>query len=332
MRISTNVAAWTTHRGLERSDRAVFRSLERLSSGARINTASDDAGGLSVSEGLRSRSAGMRQAVRNTRDGIDLVRTAESALAETASVLQRMRDLSVQAANDGGLDASAKGAVQRELDQLSRELTRIATTTTYNGIPLLDGSYRGTFQVGAEAGETVTVAIGDLARGLDAASLGVDGIDVLRSAAGVGAVAGVMASSSEAVTVRVTPARSAAEGGPTAGSIGLTGDFGVAATFRGLTGTISYDGRTLDLASVDYTGAVTADQHLREFEKAIDTAFGIKKRGVVVGSGELVITGDNPGAGSTVADAQQLTPSYTAPPAQPGVPPVPRTVSVGGAG
>ena len=162
MRIGTNVAALTSHRVLERSDRAVLRSLERLSSGARINNAADDAGGLSVSEGLRSRSSGLRQAGRNTREGIDLVRTAEAALAETTSVLQRMRDLAVQAANDGGLDAAAKDAVQREMDQLSSELTRITTTTTYNGIPLLDGSYRGTFQVGRSPHETPSSVSGRL--------------------------------------------------------------------------------------------------------------------------------------------------------------------------
>jgi flagellin-like hook-associated protein FlgL/DNA-binding transcriptional ArsR family regulator len=277
VRISANIAALTTRRVLERSDRAVFRSLERLSSGARINSASDDAGGLSVSEGLRSRSAGMRQAVRNTRDGIDLVRTAESALAETASVLQRMRDLSVQAANDGALDAPAKDTIQRELDQLSGQLTRIATTTTYNGTPLLDGSYAGTFQVGPEAGETITVAIGAPGRGLDAAALGVDGIDVL-AAAGPRAVTGVM-SAGGGVTVQVTPALSAAEGGPAAGSIALAGNFGAVTTFTGLAGTISYDGGTLDLATVDYTGAVTANDHLRELEKAIDDCIRYREEG-----------------------------------------------------
>ncbi|WP_448627044.1 flagellin N-terminal helical domain-containing protein [Geodermatophilus sp. URMC 64] len=322
MRIGTNVAALTTHRVLERSDRAVSESLQRLSSGARINHAADDAGGLSVSEGLRSRSTGMRQAVRNIRDGIDLVRTAESALATTTSVLQRMRDLSVQAANDGGLDDAAQGAIRRELDQLSRELTRIARTTTYNGTPLLDGSYRGTLQVGAEAGETIIVAIGDLGRGVDAASLGVDVLDV-RPAVGAGVLAAGVMAAGGGVTVRVTPARSAAEGGPAAGSIALAGDFATAATFTGLAGTIAYGGRTLDLATVDYQGAVTADQHLRELEKAIDDAFGIKKKDVIVGPGQLVITGDEPGNASTAADAQQLTPTYTAPPPIPAPPTTP---------
>jgi flagellin len=319
VRVNANVAAMTTVRGLDSGDRAVQRSLERLSSGARINRAADDAGGLSISEGLRSRFAGMRQAVRNTRDGIDVVRTAEGALAQSTSLLQRMRDLSVQAANDGGLDAAARGTVQKELDQLSREITRIATTTAYAGTKLLDGSYRGTFQVGAEVGETIDVAIGDLGRGLGAIGLGLEGIDVTRAAStadGGGGGGAVLASAT------ITPAVSAAEGVPAAGSIALAGDFQAAATFRGLTGSITYDGRTIDLAAIDYTGDLSPRDHFKTFETAVSAGLGLDKKAVVVRPGELVITGAVPGPGSTAADGQRLSPTYVAaaPPTAPTTP------------
>lgn len=324
MRIGTNVAALTTHRVLARSDSAAFRAAERLSTGARINRASDDAGGLTVSEGLRSRSSGLHQAARNGRNGIDVVRTAEGALAGTTSVLQRMRDLAVQAANDGALDSSAKDTIQREMDQLSQELTRIATTSTYDGIPLLDGSYRGTFQVGAEVGETIAVGIGGSGGGMDAAGLGVDGIDVTR-AGSFGALAGY-GGAALMTAVRITPAISAEEGTRTAGTIGLAGDFTTPgrfeASYRGLDGTLTYDGRTLDLAAVSYAGDVTASDYRRTFTDAVRAAFGLGGNPVSASSSELVITGDRPGNGSTAADARRITPTFTAASLPPTTPPV----------
>jgi flagellin len=327
VRIGTDMAALGTHRVLARSDGAASRSLQRLSTGVRINSAADDAGGLTVSEGLRSRSAGLRQAVRNSRDGIDVVRTADAALAGTTSVLQRMRDLAVQAANDGALDASAKDTLQREMDQLSRELTRIATTTTYAGIPLLDGSYRGIFQVGAEVGETIAVAIGGLGNGMDAAGLGVDAIDVTQAAA-VGALAG-FGGGSLMSTVRITPAVSDQEGTRTAATIGLAGDFTspgrFEASYTGLSGTLTYDGRTLDLAAVSYAGDVTASDYRRTLNNAVRAAFGLGGNPVSASSSELLITGERPGNGSTIADAQQLTPTFTASSLPPTTPPTPPT-------
>ncbi|SEL46023.1 flagellin [Blastococcus sp. DSM 46786] len=302
MRISTNVAALNTHRVLAGSDRAAGRSLERLASGLRLNRAADDAAELAVAEGLRSRIGGMRQAVRNTHDGISVVRTAEGALAQSTSVLQRMRDLTVQAANDGALDASAKAAVQREIDQLAAELTRIATVTAFNGTPLLDGSYRGTFQVGSEVGETLTVVIGGAGRGMDAEGLGIGGIDVARTAA------------VSAARATATPAVSDEEGVPTSGRLSLAGDFitpgSLEAAYRDLTGTISYAGRTFDLGTVDYTGDVTAQDHIDTINLAARAALGTAGMPVVATSGELVFTGDNPGPGSTTADGQRLSLRY----------------------
>jgi flagellin len=175
LRINQNIAAMNAYRNLSITDSQMSKSLEKLSSGFRINRAADDAAGLAISEGLRSQIGGLKVAVRNTQDGVSVVQTAEGALTETHSILQRMRDLAVQAANDGGLNADAKGNIQSEMDQLKDELTRIADTTKFNGTKLLDGNYNGTFQVGANVGETISV---DESQDMSAAGLGIDSVDV----------------------------------------------------------------------------------------------------------------------------------------------------------
>jgi flagellin len=155
LRINQNIAAMNAYRNLSVTDGQMSKSLEKLSSGFRINRAADDAAGLSISEGLRSQVGGLRVAVRNAQDGISVVQTAEGALAETTSILQRMRDLSVQAANGGSQDTNAQNAAQTEFSQLQSELNRIAKTTSFGGQKLLDvgvdssTGYAGSFQVGA---------------------------------------------------------------------------------------------------------------------------------------------------------------------------------------
>ena len=173
--INNNVAAFNAYRNLSVTQNSVSSSLEKLSSGLRINRAADDAAGLAISEGLRSQVGGLKVAVRNAQDGISVVQTAEGALSTSTSILQRMRDLSVQAANTGGLSTEATANIQTEFNQLSEELTRIADTTQFNGKKLLDGSYTGNFQVGANGGEQITVAIstGTPATGMGAVGLGV---------------------------------------------------------------------------------------------------------------------------------------------------------------
>ena len=305
MRINSNLAALNTHRVLVRNDQATERSLERLSSGLRVRRAADDAAGLGMSEGLRSQVGGMRQAVRNAQEGIDLVRTAEGALGETASLLRRMRDLTVQAANDGAMNDPAREAIQQEIGELAGEITRIGTTTRFNGRSLLDGSYRDTFQVGTDVGETILLVIGGPDEAMDAVGLGVDRVDVTRTGAGPGA------------TATVTPAISDAEGVPTSGRASLAGDFItpglLEANYRGLTGTITYNGRSFDLAGVDYTGDVTAQDHIDTINVAARAALGTVGMPVVATSLELVFTGDNPGPGSTVADGQRLSMRYSPP-------------------
>src|SRR4051794_28768093 len=141
LRINQNIAAQNAYRNLSVTDGQMQKSLEKLSSGYRINRAADDAAGLSISEGLRSQIGGMKVAVRNTQDGISVAQTAEGALNEVTSILQRMRDLSVQTANGGATDTGAKTAAQTEITQLNAELSRIGNTTAFGKSKLLDGSF-----------------------------------------------------------------------------------------------------------------------------------------------------------------------------------------------
>jgi flagellin len=159
LRINNNIAAFNSYRNLSVTDGQMSKSLEKLSSGFRINRAADDASGLAISEGLRAQIGGLKVAVRNAQDGISVVQTAEGALTETHSILQRMRDLAVQASNDGSQSTSSKAAAQSEFSQLISELDDIASKTTFNGTKLLDGSFAGTFQVGSQAGETLAVSV-----------------------------------------------------------------------------------------------------------------------------------------------------------------------------
>jgi len=187
--VNTNIAALNAYRNLSSTQNDLSKSLEKLSSGLRINRAADDAAGLAISEGLRAQIGGTTQAVRNAQDGISVVQTAEGALTETHSILQRMRTLSVQASNNGGLSDTAKSNIQDEMDQLKTELTRISDTTSFNGKKLLDGSYSGVFQVGANtsAQDKITVDLTTVTGGLGASGLGVADVDVTKLASTTGA-------------------------------------------------------------------------------------------------------------------------------------------------
>lgn len=159
--VNTNVASLNTQRNLNSSSNALSTSLQRLSTGSRINSAKDDAAGLQISNRLGSQISGLGVAVRNANDGISLAQTAEGALQQSTNILQRMRDLSLQAAN-GSNDSTDRSALQKEVGALQNELNRIAETTTFGGRKLLDGSFGATaFQVGANANETINVSIGN---------------------------------------------------------------------------------------------------------------------------------------------------------------------------
>ncbi len=163
LRIMQNIDALNAYRNLSVTQGQMSKSLEKLSSGYRINRAADDAAGLAISEGLRSQIGGLKVAVRNAQDGVSVVQTAEGALTEVHSILQRVRDLSVQAANEGSNNLASEGAIASEMSELGSALTDIASRTEFNGTKLLDGSTASlTFQVGANAGDTVTVNLADI--------------------------------------------------------------------------------------------------------------------------------------------------------------------------
>lgn len=157
--INTNVASLNAQRNLARSQGDLATSMERLSSGLRINSAKDDAAGLAISDRMTSQIRGLNQATRNANDGISLAQTAEGAMQESTNILQRIRELSVQAANATN-SASDRQSLQSEVDQLLSELDRIATSTTFNGLTILDGTYTAQqFQVGPNAGDTIAFGI-----------------------------------------------------------------------------------------------------------------------------------------------------------------------------
>src|SRR5688572_2540816 len=159
--ITTNLASLNAQRNLNTSQSSLSTALQRLSSGLRINSARDDAAGLAISQRLTSQINGLNQAVRNANDGISLAQTAEGALQESGNILQRIRQLAIQSANDSNSAADRK-ALQAEVSQLTSELNRIANTTTFNGKKILDGSFTAQkFQVGADANQTIDVTISD---------------------------------------------------------------------------------------------------------------------------------------------------------------------------
>ena len=184
LRINQNIGAINAYRNLSATENAFGKSLEKLSSGFRINRAADDAAGLVISESLRSQIGGLKVATRNAQDGVSFVQTAEGALTEVHSMLQRMRDLTVQAAN-GSNSAAAVSAAQAEVDQLALAIGDIATKTDFNGIKVLDGSAASvTFQVGANSTDTLEVTLEDM----NVATLAVDALDLTDAAASLDAV------------------------------------------------------------------------------------------------------------------------------------------------
>jgi len=172
MRINTNVAALTAHRNLSKTGAGLNKSIERLSSGLRINRAGDDAAGLVISEKLRAESSSLRQAARNAQDGISFVQTVEGALDEVSSMLTRMRDLVVQHEN-GVQDSESKAAIQAEFDALHAEIGRIGSDTEFAGSAVF-GSAKN-FQVGKDANQTITAAAVTLAIGSGAAASNIGG-------------------------------------------------------------------------------------------------------------------------------------------------------------
>jgi flagellin len=252
LRINQNIAAMNSYRNLSATDTQMSKSLEKLSSGFRINRAADDAAGLAISEGLRSQVGGLKVAVRNAQDGISVVQTAEGALTEVHSILQRVRDLAVQAGNDSN-NTKSREAIKTESDSLVAELGRIAESTNFNGIDLLKGNGAGgnlKFQVGA-AGNSNSVIEVSLA-----------GANVKSIADGLGAAV----SGSTAVVATPTTVT-----GAMTFTIGTTGN-----------------SETITTASVGAAGTIKTVQGLADQLNA-DTAFSAKLTASVDKDNQLVV-------------------------------------------
>lgn len=189
MKITNNVQALKAYTSLSLNQATMKKTMDRLSSGVRINKASDDAAGLAISEKMRIRLDSLSMAERNTLDGISLAQTLEGGMNETHSLLQRMRELSVQAAN-GTLSEDDTKAVQEEINALTEEVTRIADTTEFNSKKIMNGEYiEGNetlfFQLGAGSGEGVLLNVADMRAG----ALGIDGLDITTQAGASDAIA-----------------------------------------------------------------------------------------------------------------------------------------------
>lgn len=266
--INTNVMSLNAQRNLSTSGNGLATSLQRLSSGLRINSAKDDAAGLAIAERFTAQIRGLNQASRNANDGISLAQTGEGALAEVASNLQRIRELSVQSLNATN-SASDRSALDAEVQQLKAEIDRVAQTTSFNGVKLLDGSFSSqAFQVGANAGETISVSSIASAR---TATLG------QQYTAGVtsGALDGSTNVNLAALTINGTAVGSAtvaADARTMTNAINAAGIAGVTATAAAtsvagtsmtaaaLTGTITINGVTT--SSVTTTGVAGTDRGL----------------------------------------------------------------------
>ena len=176
MVVQHNLSAMNTNRQMGTITSSLQKSTEKLSSGYRINRAGDDAAGLSISEKMRSQIRGLNKASSNAQDGISLIQVAEGALNETHSILQRMNELATQAASDTNTSVD-RTAISAEMDQLTSEINRIQSTTQFNTMNLLDGSFKGDLQVGSLNGQTISISISKMN-----ASIGVSGLKVTSNA------------------------------------------------------------------------------------------------------------------------------------------------------
>jgi flagellin len=202
--VTSNVAALNAYRNLNMTQAAQNSSLEKLSSGYRLNRAADDAAGLAISQGLQAQIGGLTVAVQNAQDAIGVVQTGDGALTETQSILQRMRNLAVQAASGGSQDVNAQAASQTEFAQLQSEVDRIANTTAYAGQKLLDGSYTGTFQVGANNTANDQITIDLTGTPMTSAGLAIDAANVSTTSGAQAAIDTIDAAITTVSTTRAT--------------------------------------------------------------------------------------------------------------------------------
>ena len=263
MRINQNVMANNASRNLSNTNVMLGKSLEKLSSGFRINRAADDAAGLVVSQGLRAQIGGLKQATRNAQDGISVVQTAEGALNEVHTMLNRMRDLSVQAANSGGNDPAARSAAQAEITALATEIDRVSSQTRFGNTKLLDGNYGVT-----NASITGTSALTFTTAAASAFTVNINGLGAVTANIGANvAVSGATAATAVGAAINSALAASgnaaiqAFAGKVSVTSVAVGANSSLKIDVAGLTNAQTFvlaDGANTPLAALGLTGAVTA--------------------------------------------------------------------------
>ena len=317
--VNSNISSLNAQRNLSKASSMLSRTLERLSSGQRINRAGDDAAGLAISETMRSQIRGLNQAVRNSNDGISLVGTAEGALDESTAILQRIRELSVQAASDT-YTASNRNSLQEEIDQQIAELTRIGNTTEFNGAKILDGTYDAKkLHVGANANQTIEVSISDVRatalQGQTGASAAATGTAVTASLAAndltingtaISAADGTAQAIAEAINnVALTTFVSASFTGPVKGGSAAVAAMGT------LNGTA---GRTLHINGVAITNgglSIVASDSNSRLKNAINAQASLTGVSASVSGGRIVVRNVSGGnivwsAGASIAKSSSI--------------------------
>ncbi len=307
MIINHNMAALNTYRQLSSNNSIGAKSLEKLSSGLRINRAGDDAAGLAISEKMRGQIRGLDQASRNAQDGISLIQTAEGSLNETHSILQRMRELAVQSANDT-TTSSDRAEIQKEVDELAKEITRISNTSEFNTKNLLAGGFDSTFHIGANANQSISLSI----NAMDAYSLGVAGSTVTTNTFAAGATGTTSvtnpgrALTTQAYTVTVDQT-DAAYSSALADDGGNTGAMDVGTSDVSINAATNYQGTTTKAFEVRV--AEKSDDNVSKVEYSTDAGANWTSVSVVAGAGSgtadlgdgLVLTfNDGADAGSYV--------------------------------
>jgi flagellin len=325
--VNTNLLALNGQRNLNRSAGGVSTALQRLSSGLRINSAKDDAAGLAISSRMTSQIRGLNQAVRNANDGISVAQVAEGALQEVTNALQRIRELSVQSANDTN-STSDRASLQAEVTQLQSEITRIASTTEFNGTKVLDGSFTNAkFQVGFRANQTINISIGDTATnkignntvtgdsndatGMNAATAAADNVDggtgVVTTANSVTAqtltLSGSIGQDSVTVAAGDTAATIAAAVNDKTSTTGVTASAQTVATLSSIntgatTLSIGGDGGTLVAISAATTGSGSGLDPLVQAINDVSSTTGI----VAERSGETITLTTSSGADIALQD------------------------------
>lgn len=281
--INTNINSLTAQRNLSMSQASLTTSMQRLSSGLRINSAKDDAAGLAISERFTAQIRGLNQASRNANDAISLTQTAEGALGSVSGSMQRIRELAVQAAN-GTNSSSDREAIQNEVTQLTSEINRVANTTQFNGLNLLDGTLTATqFQVGANSNQVINVGVGSA----KAADLGTNSLDVdvvtagtITAATATGlnntaaqtlTINGNGATATAAVLVNASAKTIAGLVNVNTGTTGVTATAKTTATLSGVTaGAISFTLQGANATAVAITATVSSATDLSAIAKAVN--------------------------------------------------------------